>query len=161
MIKAIIAVGVLIVSSGSGFAQAPPNVTIDTKSGTVRVLRVDRPFTSALVGNSDIIDARPLGDRALVLTAKDKAGRTNLILLDNMNQTTYSADVVVTQLEPAYRRVVKFHVREGELNDYIPYACSPEDCVGLNVEQPGQYSNDIYVPGLSQPGTGPNIFIGR
>jgi hypothetical protein len=153
MIRAIIALIVLVVSSASGFAQAPPS-TIPLKAGNATVLRLDRPFDSVIVGNSDLIDVQPIGNnRSLVVTAKKKAaGRTNLILLDNMGQTIYSADVVVTQPAPVFAKVVKFHTR-GELNDYFPYSCSPEDCVRLKDEQPGEHSNDIFVPGLVQPGS--------
>ena len=152
MIWAIVALIVLIASSGSGLAQAPPNATIETKTGHVNVLRIEQPFKSVLIGNPDMIDAHVLGDRELLVTAKDKAGRTNLILLDNANQTIYSADVVVKEPEPVYAREVRFHTRVGELNDYFPYVCTSEDCVRLKEEYPGEHSKDIFVPGLVQPG---------
>ena len=143
-----LAIVALIVSSGNGFAQAPP---IETKTGSARVLRVEQPFKSVVIGNTDMIDAQVLGDRELVLNAKDKAGRTNLILLDNANQEVYSAEVVVTEPEPVYPRHVRIHTK-SELNDYFPYICTPEDCVRLKEEYPGEHSKDIFVPGLVQPG---------
>lgn len=147
MIRAIVALIVLIVSSGSGFAQAPP---IETKTGSARVLRVEQPFKSVVIGNPDMIDAQVLGDRELVLNAKDKAGRTNLILLDNANQEVYSAEVVVTAPDPVYPRRVIFHTKR-ELNEYFVYACTSQDCVRLKEEFPGQHSKDVFVPGLVQP----------
>ena len=151
MIWAIGALIVLIVSSGSGFAQTPPNATIETKTGYVNVLRIEQPFKSVVIGNPDIIDAHPLDDRELAVTAKDKAGRTNLILLDNANQTIYSADIVVTEAEPDFLRRVRFHTREGELNDYFAYTCTPQDCVRLKDQFQSEVGKDIFVPGLVQP----------
>lgn len=149
MIRAFVALIVLIVSSGSGFAQTPP-IETKIKTGSARVLRVEQPFKSVVIGNPDIIDAHVLGDRELVLNAKDKAGRTNLILLDNANQEVYSAEVVVTEPEPVYARRVRFHTQR-ELNDFFVYACTSQDCVRLKEEFPGQHSKDIFVPGLVQP----------
>jgi hypothetical protein len=146
MIWAIVALIVLIVSCGNGFAQAPPS-PIETKTGYANVLRVEQPFKSVLIGNPDMIDAHVLGDRELLVTAKDKAGRTNLILLDNANQEVYSADIIVKAPDPVYPRQVTFHTKR-ELNDYFVYTCTSQDCVRLKEEFPGQHSKDIFVPGL-------------
>jgi hypothetical protein len=146
MTRTIVALIVLIVSSGTGFAQAPPNERIDTKTGTVRVVRVDRPFTSSYVGNPDMLEVVPLSNRELLLRAKDRVGNTNLVLLNNANETTYSADIVVTAV-PFYPRPVQFHTLR-ELNDYFVYTCTPDNCVRLKQEFPGEHSNDIFVPGL-------------
>jgi hypothetical protein len=151
MIRAIVVLIALIVSSGSGFAQAPPS-PIETKTGTARVFRFEKPFKSVVIGNPDIIDARTLSDdRTLLLTAKDKAGRTNLILLDDANQTIYSADIVVTEPEPDFPKRVRFHTRVGELNDYFAYTCTPDDCVRLKDQFQSEIGKDIFIPGLVQP----------
>src|SRR5262245_28080155 len=145
MIRAIIALIALIVSSGSGFAQAPTQAaTIEAKTGTARVLRVDQPFKSVIIGDPNIIEANALSDRELVVTAKDKAGRTNLVLLNNANQTVYSADIIVESSDPVYSSRVTFHTKL-ELSDYFPYSCTSQDCTRLKEEYPGQHSRDIFV----------------
>ena len=59
-----------------------------------QVLRSDRPYAKALVGNPEIADVLPLTDQSLYVLGK-KAGTTSLTLYDRSNMLIAVVDVVV------------------------------------------------------------------
>ena len=59
-----------------------------------QVLRTDRPYSKALVGNPDIADVLPLSDSSIYVLGK-KAGTTSLTLYDRSNRLLAVLDVVV------------------------------------------------------------------
>ena len=59
-----------------------------------QVLRIDRPFAKALIGNSDIADVMPLSSSSVYILGK-KAGSTNLTLYDRARNLVAVIDVVV------------------------------------------------------------------
>ena len=59
-----------------------------------QVLRSDRPFAKALIGNPDIADVLPLTDRSLYVLGK-KTGTTSLTLYDRRNTLIAVVDVAV------------------------------------------------------------------
>ena len=59
-----------------------------------QVLRSDRPFAKALIGNPDIADVLPLSDRSLYVLGK-KMGTTSLTLYDRGNMLIAVVDVAV------------------------------------------------------------------
>jgi len=59
-----------------------------------QVLRSDRPFAKALIGNPDIADVLPLSDRSLYVLGK-KMGTTSLTLYDRRNMLIAVVDVAV------------------------------------------------------------------
>jgi len=59
-----------------------------------QVLRSDRPFAKALIGNPDIADVLPLSDRSLYVLGK-KMGTTSLTLYDRSNMLIAVVDVAV------------------------------------------------------------------
>ena len=59
-----------------------------------QVLRTDRPYAKALVGNPEIADVLPLTDQSLYVLGK-KAGTTSLTLYDRGNTLIAVVDVVV------------------------------------------------------------------
>ncbi len=59
-----------------------------------QVLRTDRPFAKALIGNPEIADVLPLTDRSLYVLGK-KAGTTSLTLYDRNNMLIAVMDVAV------------------------------------------------------------------
>lgn len=59
-----------------------------------QVLRTDRPFAKALIGNPDIADVLPLSDRSLYVLGK-KMGTTSLTLYDRRNMLIAVIDVAV------------------------------------------------------------------
>jgi hypothetical protein len=164
---------VLIAWTGSAFAQTSANTTyctakaaqspapcgtIEIVSGHSSILKLDRPFSTLVLGDDNLVKVNAIGDRAVVITAKIKDGKTNLMFLDKANEPMYSAEVVVTTPpdNAALGRVRIF--AQKRLADYIPYACTSEDCIRLKAEYQGELSKDLYVPGLPPPP--PQINIG-
>jgi pilus assembly protein CpaC len=59
-----------------------------------QVLRADRPYSKALVGNPEIADIVPIGDTSVYVLGK-KPGTTSLTLYDRSNRLIAVVDVVV------------------------------------------------------------------
>ncbi len=59
-----------------------------------QVLRTDRPFAKALIGNPDIADILPLTDRSLYVLGK-KTGTTSLTLYDRSDKLIAVLDIAV------------------------------------------------------------------
>ena len=59
-----------------------------------QVIRSDRPFSRAMIGNPDIADVLPLSNSSLYVLGK-KAGTTSLTLYDRGNRLIAVVDVVV------------------------------------------------------------------
>jgi pilus assembly protein CpaC len=60
-----------------------------------RTLRFDQPFSSAVVGSPEIVDALPMSDRALYIQGK-KVGTTNVSVFDQTMRLIGVVDVEVT-----------------------------------------------------------------
>ena len=67
---------------------------LDVPVNKSQVLRADRPYAKALIGNPEIADVLPLTDDSLYVLGK-KAGTTSLTLYDNANHLIAVVDVVV------------------------------------------------------------------
>ena len=67
---------------------------LDVPVNKSQVLRTDRPYSKALVGNPDIADVLPLGNSSVYVLGK-KAGTTSLTLYDRANRLIAVLDVVV------------------------------------------------------------------
>jgi pilus assembly protein CpaC len=101
------ALGAAIALAATSLAPAPAaaQVTVSEADGIragelavplnkSQVLRVDRPFAKALLGNPDIADILPLSDRSLYVLGK-KMGTTSLTLYDRRNNLIAVVDVAV------------------------------------------------------------------
>jgi len=102
------ALGASIIFAAAAFGAAVPaaaQVTV-SESDAVRagelavplnksqVLRSDRPYAKALIGNPDIADVLPLSDRSLYVLGK-KMGTTSLTLYDRSNTLIAVVDIAV------------------------------------------------------------------
>jgi pilus assembly protein CpaC len=67
---------------------------LDVPVNKSQVLRADRPYTKALIGNPDIADVLPLSDTSVYVLGK-KSGTTSLTLYDRSNHLIAVVDVVV------------------------------------------------------------------
>jgi pilus assembly protein CpaC len=67
---------------------------LDVPINKSQVLRTDRPYSKALVGNPDIADIIPISDSSVYVLGK-KAGTTSLTLYDRSNRLLAVLDVVV------------------------------------------------------------------
>jgi pilus assembly protein CpaC len=102
------ALGASIVMTAAAFGAAVPaaaQITVseadEVRAGELavplnksQVLRSDRPFAKALIGNPDIADVLPLSDRSLYVLGK-KMGTTSLTLYDRRNMLIAVIDVAV------------------------------------------------------------------
>ncbi|GAA4712305.1 type II and III secretion system protein family protein [Sphingomonas lutea] len=67
---------------------------LDVPVNKSQVLRVDRPYSKALIGNPDIADIVPISDSSVYVLGK-KAGTTSLTLYDRGNRLIAVLDVIV------------------------------------------------------------------
>jgi pilus assembly protein CpaC len=88
-------------ASASAPASAIASLASPMRTGTLEVpvnksdvLRTDRPFARALIGNADIADVLPLSDRSVYLLGK-KTGATTLTLYDRSSNLIGVVDVTV------------------------------------------------------------------
>jgi pilus assembly protein CpaC len=96
------AAAVLATTSAPAFAQLSTlSVSDNVHAGELavpvnksQVLKADRPFAKALVGNPDIADVLPLTNQSLYVLGK-KAGTTSLTLYDRSNNLIAVVDVAV------------------------------------------------------------------
>ena len=100
--------GAAIALAAAAFGAAVPasaQVTVseadDVRAGELavpvnksQVLRTDRPFAKALIGNPEVADVLPLSDRSLYVLGK-KMGTTSLTLYDRRNMLIAVVDVAV------------------------------------------------------------------
>jgi pilus assembly protein CpaC len=97
------ALGVLALAAVGASAPVAAQVTIaeGVHAGEVavpvnksQVIRSDRPYSKALIGNPEIADVLPLSNQSLYVLGK-KAGTTSLTLYDRSNSLIAVVDVVV------------------------------------------------------------------
>ena len=67
---------------------------LDVPVNKSQVIRADRPYSKALIGNPEIADVLPLSDSSLYVLGK-KTGTTSLTLYDRANRLIAVVDVVV------------------------------------------------------------------
>src|SRR5690349_16687456 len=67
---------------------------LDVPVNKSQVVRADRPYTKALIGNPDIADIVPISDTSVYVLGK-KSGTTSLTLYDRSNRLIAVVDVVV------------------------------------------------------------------
>ncbi|UIJ71438.1 pilus assembly protein N-terminal domain-containing protein [Aurantimonas sp. HBX-1] len=83
-----------------------------------RILEIDRPAATVIVGNPAIVDIEVLSSERLVLTGKSY-GITNVVILDAGGQTILDEQVAVQSFEASTVRVYRQANR-------ITYACAPK-----------------------------------
>lgn len=102
-VAAAFAAGALLAAPAPALAQEAGIVALsdDVHAGELQVpvnksqvLRSDRPYAKALIGNPDIADVLPLTSQSLYVLGK-KAGTTSLTLYDKGNRLIAVVDVVV------------------------------------------------------------------
>jgi hypothetical protein len=91
-------------------------------------LRFNKSVATIVIGNPKIVDATPHSDKAIVITAKDVRGVTNVILLDD--QGNEISDLQISVHGSSVRGKVQIHPRSssgrpGTVHEYRAYACNP------------------------------------
>ncbi len=110
-----------------GFAAETMLVPVDQ----AKILRLDQPASTIVVGNPMIADATVQDEQMVVITGKS-FGTTNLIILDREGN-----EILSTKLEVRYAASSQLTIQRG--SSRFSYSCSPS-CeptlsIGDNVEQ--------------------------
>lgn len=108
-------------------ADAGPAATpITVKVNMARILRINAPATTVIVGNPGVADVTIQDPKTLVLTGKSY-GQTNLIVLDSAG--TPIADTLVQVVQSEADLVTVFNAGQRTTFSCAP-ACSPAIVVG-------------------------------
>jgi Flp pilus assembly secretin CpaC len=98
--------------------------TIKIPPGFTERWQAPRPFTDIMIGNPDIVDAKPETNQALMISMKDGAegGVTNIVLLDEHGDQV--ANVLVTSprepsaVTPTFHRQMAWSTKTGAWQVY-------------------------------------------
>jgi len=99
--------------AGAGAAEEMMRVYMDH----ARVLKLDRPVSKVIIGNSDVADATVADARTIVLTGRS-FGTTNLVILDQDGNAIVDERILVSIDEGNTLRVYKQTTR-------TVFSCSP------------------------------------
>jgi hypothetical protein len=90
--------------------------------GSAQLLRLEQTPKTVILGDHSLIDVVVENDRLAVLTAKDKSGLTNIIVLDEYGKEVFDAPVIVVASREGADDSVRIH-NQKSLSDYTPYQC--------------------------------------
>lgn len=113
-LAALVSVAVLLAPASIAFAQTAP---VTVKVNMARILRINAPAATVIIGNPGIADVTIQDPQTLVLTGKS-FGQTNLIVLDTLGNPV--ADTLV-QVVQDQADVVTVYMGEARNS----YACTP------------------------------------
>jgi len=106
-----------LVLAAASATQATATEAVDVLIDFAKVMKLERPAASVIIGNSGIVDATISDPKLIVLTGK-AAGTTNLIILDAEGEPITDAVVTVSssrrQLTTVFRRAQR-----------ATYSCAP------------------------------------
>ena len=91
-------------------------------TGSAQLLPLEKKAKTVIVGDHNLIDVVVENDRLAVLTAKDKPGPTNIIVLDEDGREVFAARVIVVPPREGADDSVRVHNQQN-LADYTPYKC--------------------------------------
>lgn len=80
------------------FAQDQDAVTVTVNANMARVLRINAPAATVIIGNPAVADVTIQDPQTLILTGKSY-GRTNMIILDSLGDPIADTIVEVAQLK--------------------------------------------------------------
>ena len=113
-LAALASVAVLLAPGSVAFAQSAP---VTVKVNMARILRINAPAATVIIGNPGIADVTIQDPQTLVLTGKS-FGQTNLIVLDTLGNPVADTMVQVVQDQAD---VVTVYMGEARTS----YACAP------------------------------------
>ena len=115
------AVLALCLSLGSGLIAAPAaaadGAPINVNVNMARILRINAPAATVIVGNPGIADVTIQDPQTLILTGKSY-GQTNLIILDNAGNPIADTMIEVVQMQAGVMTVYQGQARTS-------LACAP------------------------------------
>lgn len=134
-IKAKIFAATLIIAGAGGPTFAIAGDSISVNIHMARVLRLDSPASTVIVGNPGIADITIQDPQTLVLTGKSY-GRTNLIALDSAGNPIADTAIVV-------RRGVANIVTVYFGSSRTSVACAPECQPTIQIGDDTAYTEDV------------------
>ena len=136
-LRALLAAGLIAFSAGSA-AAANYNETIRVTIDFAKIIKLDQPASTVIVGNSGIVEAAIDDDKTMILTGQ-APGSTNIIVMDVDGNEVANVRVVVAtdtrELTTVYQGV-----------DRQSYSCQPR-CEAVAVIGDDQ---DAFVSALTQ-----------
>ena len=119
MRPSLVAVFALCLSLGSGLtaASAADGAPINVNVNMARILRINAPAATVIVGNPGIADVTIQDPQTLILTGKSY-GQTNLIILDNAGNPIADTMIEVVQMQAGVMTVYQGQARTS-------LACAP------------------------------------
>ena len=121
MRPSLAAVFALCLSLGSGLIAAPASAEggapINVTVNMARILRINAPAATVIVGNPGIADVTIQDPQTLILTGKSY-GQTNLIILDNAGNPIADTMIEVVQMQAGVMTVYQGQSRTS-------LACAP------------------------------------
>lgn len=99
----------LILSAVAGPALAAEDM-LNVYMNHARVLKLDRPVSKVIIGNSDVADATVADSKTIVLTGRS-FGTTNLVILDNDGNAIVDERILVSIDEGNTVRVFRQTIR--------------------------------------------------
>lgn len=126
MRSSLVAAFALCLSLGSGLVVAPAaaadGTPINVNVNMARILRINAPAATVIVGNPGIADVTIQDPQTLILTGKS-FGQTNLIILDNEGNPIADTMIEVVQMQAGVMTVYQGQTRTS-------LACAPV-CQGI------------------------------
>ncbi|NDV86255.1 pilus assembly protein CpaC [Aurantimonas aggregata] len=113
----LLALGVAVLCAGPVRAADTGDI-LGVAVDHARILQIDRPAATVIVGNPAIVDIEVLSSERLVLTGKSY-GITNVVILDAGGETILDEQVAVQTFEANTVRVFRQANR-------VTYACAPK-----------------------------------
>jgi len=137
--SAFLAVGVSLAPMlvGAPAALATDEVLITVNANMARVLRINAPAATVIIGNPGIADVTIQDPRTLILTGKSY-GRTNMIVLDSAGEPIADTIVEVSQIKSDNVTVFMGAARTS-------MACAPDCQPIIMLGDDSGYTNEVVV----------------
>lgn len=131
-LAALAGVALLVAPFSVAFAQSAP---VTVKVNMARILRINAPAATVIIGNPGIADVTIQDPQTLVLTGKS-FGQTNLIVLDTLGNPV--ADTIV-QVVQDQADVVTVYLGDARNS----YACTPVCQPMVMLGDDGAFSGEV------------------
>jgi len=115
--RSVLTIGLFALASGSISSLAQATETMLVHVDQAKILRIEQPAGTIIVGNPMIADATVQDERMLVITGKS-FGSTNLIILDRNGE-----EILSTNLEVRFAAASQVTIQRG--TGRFSYSCSP------------------------------------
>ncbi|KQT83055.1 pilus assembly protein N-terminal domain-containing protein [Aurantimonas sp. Leaf443] len=126
----VAALGALLALAAACGPAASAETMIEVLIDHARIVEIDRPATTVIVGNPAIVDVEVLNSERLVLTGRSY-GITNLVVLDDKGRMIVDEQVGVQSFED---RTVRVYRQSSRMTYACVPNCQPTVTIGDNVD---------------------------